>query len=200
MSNNIYGILAEFENPHDLLIAAENVRDTGYINFDCFSPFPIHGMDDAMGLNRSILGYIVGFGALSGAAAGLFLQWWASTIAYPIVISGKPFFSWQAYMIITFILMVLGGALSSLLGMFHLNRMPTYHHPLFNSEKLSVSKWGTIKIDLKSMETNLQGVFAAGDIVRGASLVVWAIRDGRDAATQIEKYLNSIQSKKGQAA
>tara|TARA_B100000029_G_scaffold460552_1_gene491605 strand:+ start:1227 stop:1784 length:558 start_codon:yes stop_codon:yes gene_type:complete len=133
MSNNIYGILAEFENPHDLLIAAENVRDTGYINFDCFSPFPIHGMDDAMGLNRSILGYIVGFGALSGAAAGLFLQWWASTIAYPIVISGKPFFSWQAYMIITFILMVLGGALSSLLGMFHLNRMPTYHHPLFNS-------------------------------------------------------------------
>ena len=60
---------------------------------------------------------------------------------------------------------------------------------LFNSEKLAISKWGTIKIDLKSMETNLEGVFAAGDIVRGASLVVWAIRDGRDAAEQIEKYL-----------
>jgi len=71
---------------------------------------------------------------------------------------------------------------------------------LFNSEKLSVSKWGTIKIDLKTMETNLRGVFAAGDIVRGASLVVWAIRDGRDAAAQIEKYLNSIQSKKEEAA
>ena len=133
MSNNIYGILAEFDNPHDLLVATEHVRDTGYINFDCFSPFPVHGMDDAMGLNRSVLGYIVGFGALAGAFAGIMLQWWASTIAYPIVISGKPFFSWQAYMIITFILMVLGGALSSLFGMFHLNRMPTYHHPLFNS-------------------------------------------------------------------
>ena len=71
---------------------------------------------------------------------------------------------------------------------------------LFNSEKLSISKWGTIKIDLKTMETNLRGVFAAGDIVRGASLVVWAIRDGRDAAVQIEKYLNSIQSKKEKAA
>ena len=71
---------------------------------------------------------------------------------------------------------------------------------LFNSEKLSISKWGTIKIDLKTMETNLKGVFAAGDIVRGASLVVWAIRDGRDAAVQIEKYLNSIQSKKEKAA
>tara|TARA_B110001452_G_scaffold254288_1_gene245740 strand:+ start:1117 stop:2562 length:1446 start_codon:yes stop_codon:yes gene_type:complete len=62
---------------------------------------------------------------------------------------------------------------------------------LFNAEELAISKWGTIKIDLKSMQTNLDGVFAAGDIVRGASLVVWAIRDGRDAAEQIEKYLLS---------
>jgi len=62
---------------------------------------------------------------------------------------------------------------------------------LFNAEELAISKWGTIKIDLKTMQTNLDGVFAAGDIVRGASLVVWAIRDGRDAAVQIEKYLQT---------
>ena len=67
---------------------------------------------------------------------------------------------------------------------------------LFNTEELAVSQWGTIKIDLKSMQTNLKGVFAAGDIVRGASLVVWAIRDGRDAAEQIEKYLKSKVSTK----
>ena len=60
---------------------------------------------------------------------------------------------------------------------------------LFNAEELAISQWGTIKIDLKSMQTSLEGVFAAGDIVRGASLVVWAIRDGRDAAEQIKKYL-----------
>ena len=71
---------------------------------------------------------------------------------------------------------------------------------LFNSENLAVSRWGTIKIDLKTMQTNLPGVFAAGDIVRGASLVVWAVRDGRDAAVQIEKYLNNIHRKKEQAA
>ena len=71
---------------------------------------------------------------------------------------------------------------------------------LFNSEDLAVSRWGTIKIDLKTMQTNLPGVFAAGDIVRGASLVVWAIRDGRDAAIQIEKYLNNITKKKEEAA
>ena len=66
---------------------------------------------------------------------------------------------------------------------------------LFNADELGVSHWGTIKIDLKSMQTNLDGVFAAGDIVRGASLVVWAIRDGRDAAVQIEKYLENKLNK-----
>ncbi len=71
---------------------------------------------------------------------------------------------------------------------------------LFNAEELAISKWGTIKIDLKTMQTNLNGVFAAGDIVRGASLVVWAIRDGRDAAVQIEKYLKTLNSKKEAAA
>ena len=71
---------------------------------------------------------------------------------------------------------------------------------LFNAEELAISKWGTIKIDLKTMQTSLDGVFAAGDIVRGASLVVWAIRDGRDAASEIQKYLNTINKKKEQAA
>ena len=134
MSKKVYGILARFEDPKTLLLAAEKVRDSGFMKFDCYTPYPMHGLDDAMGLKRSILGYVVGGGALGGAALGLLLQWYASAYAYPIVISGKPFFSWQAFMIITFVTMVLGGALSALLGMFHLNRMPTFHHPLFNSK------------------------------------------------------------------
>ena len=71
---------------------------------------------------------------------------------------------------------------------------------LFNAKELSISKWGTIKIDLNTMQTNLDGVFAAGDIVRGASLVVWAIKDGRDAAVQIEKYLEAKLNKSIEAA
>jgi len=134
MSKDMYGILARFEDPKTLLLAAKKVREKGFLKFDCHTPYPMHGLDDAMGLNRSILGYIVGAGALGGAALGLLLQWFASSYAYPIVISGKPYFSWQAYMIITFVMMVLGGAFASLLGMFHLNRMPTYYHPLFHSE------------------------------------------------------------------
>ena len=134
MPSKDYGILARFETPKTLLEAAEKVRDTGYKKFDCHTPYPVHGLDDAMGLKRSVLGYIVGAGALGGACLGLALQWFASTYDYAIVISGKPYFSWQAYMIITFVMMVLGGALASLLGMFHLNRMPTFYNPLFNSE------------------------------------------------------------------
>ena len=71
---------------------------------------------------------------------------------------------------------------------------------LFNNSNLSVSKWGTIKINMKSMETNLPGVFAAGDIVRGASLVVWAIRDGRDAAASMQKYLENKKLNKKKVA
>ena len=118
MPSKDYGILARFETPRTLLKAAEKARDSGYKSFDCHTPYPVHGLDDAMGLKRSILGYIVGVGALGGALLGLALQWFASTYDYAIVISGKPYFSWQAYMIITFVTMVLGGALSSLLGMF----------------------------------------------------------------------------------
>ena len=134
MSSQIYGLLARFESPEDLMKAAVKVRDKGFQKFDCHTPYPVHGMDDAMGLKRSVLGYVVGVGAVGGASVGMLLQWYVSTVDYPIVISGKPLFSWQAYMIITFVLMVLGGALSSLLGMFHLNRMPTFNHPLFNSK------------------------------------------------------------------
>ena len=91
----VHGALARFADPAALMAAAEKVRDAGYTRFDCHSPFPIHGMDRAMGLKRSSLGWIVGFLALVGGLGGLGLQWWTSTIAYPLVISGKPFASYR---------------------------------------------------------------------------------------------------------
>ena len=130
----VYGLLAEFASPADLMQAAEQMRDGGYEHFDCHSPFPIHGMDKAMGLKRSRLGYVIGICALLGAIAGFGLQYWSSTIAYPMVIAGKPFFSWQAFVVVTFGLMVLAGAGAAVFGMFHFNRLPLLHHPLFNSD------------------------------------------------------------------
>jgi hypothetical protein len=128
-------VVADFENPAKLLEAAQKLRDAGYKKFDCHSPFPIHGMDTAMGLKRSPLGYIVFIACMLGFLGGITLEWWTSTIDYPLVISGKPFFSYQAYGPVAFAIMVLSGAFISLFGMLALNKLPMYYHKLFNSKK-----------------------------------------------------------------
>jgi len=130
----IHGLLAEFENPSALLRAAARMRDSGYRKFDCHSPFPIHGMDEAMGLKRSPLGYIVFVAAAIGLSAGVLLEWWTSTVAYPLVISGKPFFSYQAYGPVAFAVMVLTSSFTALIGMLVLNRLPRYYHNLFHAK------------------------------------------------------------------
>jgi len=130
----IYSVLAEFGSAGELLRAAEQVRDAGYKKFDCHSPFPIHGMDQAMGLKRSKVGYIAGICGLCGGAFAMWLQGWTSTVDYPLVISGKPLFSWQAYIIVTFGLTILGAALGAVIGMLVLNRLPQWFHGNFYSE------------------------------------------------------------------
>lgn len=131
----IHGLIAEFDNPSTLLKAGSAMRSKGFKHFDCHSPFPIHGMDNAMGLKRSPLGYIIAFFAIVGGLIGLGLQTWVHSIQYPLVISGKPFFAWQAYIIVTFALTILFGAFGAVFGMFGLNKLPRYHHYLFYSDK-----------------------------------------------------------------
>jgi hypothetical protein len=131
----IYGILAAFEGPAELYHAAEKVRDAGYKKFDCHSPFPIHGMDDAMGVKKSGLGFISALGAVIVGGSAILLQWWCSTQGYALVLSGKQLFSYQAFIPITFELSILGAALFTVFGMFALNRLPTFYHPLFNSKQ-----------------------------------------------------------------
>ena len=130
-----HAILAEFANPAALIEAAKNIRTAGYRRYDCHSPFPIHGMDDAMGLKRSPIGIIVGVMCILGATIGFSLQTWVTTSAYRLVISGKPFFSYQAYIVITFALFVLFGTFGAVFGMLRLNRLPRLNHPLFYSEQ-----------------------------------------------------------------
>jgi hypothetical protein len=137
MSDKIMGIIARFESAADILSAAEKTRDAGYKKFDCHSPFPIHGMDKAMGLKRSGLGWLVGVAGIIGTSSALALQWWTSTIDYPIVISGKPLFSFQAYVPVTFAVGVLLSAFTALIGMLILNGLPRWFHPVFYSDKFS---------------------------------------------------------------
>ena len=136
-NKKIEGIIAEFKNPAELIHAAEKLRDSEYTKFDCHSPFPIHGMDRAMGEKRSPLGWIVGIIAFLGLGAGFTLEWWTSTIDYPLVISGKPFFSYQAYGPVAFAVMVLSSAFIALAGMLILNKLPRFNHPVFHSDRFS---------------------------------------------------------------
>jgi hypothetical protein len=131
------GLIARFENTAGLLAAAEKTRNAGYKKFDCHSPFPIHGMDKAMGLKRSGLGWLVGISGIIGTSSALALQWWTSTIEYPLVISGKPLFSFQAYVPVTFAVGVLLSAFTALFGMLILNGLPRLFHPVFYSDKFS---------------------------------------------------------------
>ncbi len=151
---NVYGVLAQFANPAELIHGAEKVRDAGFKKFDCHSPFPIHGMDEAMGLKRSVLGYIVFVFGLLGAAGGFALQAWVHTKAYPLTYSGKPYFSWQAFIIITFGLMVLAGALSSVLGLFHLSKLPRFWDSLFYSDQFKKFSDDGFFISIESKDPN----------------------------------------------
>jgi hypothetical protein len=129
----LFGVLAEFASPKDLYHACEKVRDAGYTRWDAHTPFPVHGLDHAMGLKRSRLPYVTLIFGLSGAIGGFILQLWANGIAYPIWISGKPVFNWQPYMPVTFELGVLLAAISTVVGMLAFNELPMLFHPLFGS-------------------------------------------------------------------
>jgi len=133
-----FGVLARFDGTKELYHGCEMVRDAGYTKWDAHAPFPVHGLDEAMGLRASKLPFLVLATGLAGAAAGMLLQWWVHTYAYPLVISGKPLFSWQAFVPVTFELGILGGALGAVLGMLAFNQLPMLHHPLFNSEQFEL--------------------------------------------------------------
>jgi len=126
-----YGVMAEFATPAELLRAAGRLRARGYRNIEAYSPFPIHGLDAALGHGGSKVPWIVLGGAIIGASSGLLLQWWTSAVDYPIKVGGKPYFSIPAFVPITFELGVLFSAFAALLGMLALNQLPQPYHPVF---------------------------------------------------------------------
>jgi hypothetical protein len=125
-----WGVLAEFANPAKLLHAAQELHDLGYRKFETWSPFPIYGMDDAMGFNGSKVPWLTLGGGLTGLTIGLTLQWWTGAVEYPLVIGGKPYFAWQFATPVTFELSILLSAFGTVFGMFGLNLMPRPYHPL----------------------------------------------------------------------
>jgi hypothetical protein len=125
-----WGYLAEFDSVDALLVAVEKVRSAGFVKFDAFSPFPIHGLDEAMGIRTSRLPLVVLGGGVTGAAAGLLLQWWTNAFDYPYRISGKPFFGLPVAIPITFELTILLAAIGGFLGLWAANKLPELYHPV----------------------------------------------------------------------
>lgn len=129
----VAGAIARFAGPAEILAAAEQLRDAGFKRFDSFSPFPIHGMDQALGLGRSRLPWLVLIGGLSGAAIAWFGQWYTSAVDYRLIVASKPFHSREAWVPITFELMVLLASFTAVLGMLALCGLPRLAHPVFRA-------------------------------------------------------------------
>jgi hypothetical protein len=128
----LYGVVAEFENPSDLVAAARRVYSLGYRRINGYSPYPIEELSEAIGFTHTSLPLIVFIGGLVGGIGGFLMQYYIEVIDYPINVGGKPYNSWPAFIPITFEMTVLVAAFSAVLGMLVLNKLPQPYHPVFN--------------------------------------------------------------------
>jgi hypothetical protein len=138
-STTRFGLLAEFENTASILHAASLVRDAGYRRWDVFTPFPVHGMDEAMGLRSSKVGWFAFLGGLTGFTTGMLMIWWMNAFDYPIVVGGKPLFSPIFSFPVAYEFTILLGSFGSLFGMLILNRLPKLYNPLFGSTRFHLA-------------------------------------------------------------
>jgi len=128
----VYGLMAEFDNPTEVVEAARRVHEEGYRKVDAYTPYPIEELGEALGHHHSRLPLLVLIGGITGGCAGFMLQFYTATIAYPLNVGGRPFNSWPAFIVPTFETTILFAALTAVLGMLALNGLPEPYHPVFN--------------------------------------------------------------------
>ncbi len=139
MEKNIYGLLAEFDTPSQLVDAAHKIREAGYTKTDAFSPFPIHEIDEALGVKRTILPFLVLGGGVTGLLSALALVTYVHVIDYPIIVGGRPFFSLPSFIPPTFELTILFASFAAVFGMLLLNGLPQPYHPVFNVPRFALA-------------------------------------------------------------
>ena len=131
-----YGLIASFKETSDVYRAAEMVRDAGYKNWDVITPFPVHGLDRAMGLKRSIVPRISLVGGIAGFCTGMSLIWWTGAWDYPLIVGGKPYFSPMFAFPVAYELTILFTAFATIGGMFFLNGLPMHYHPVLKYDRI----------------------------------------------------------------
>ncbi len=136
----VWGVMAQFDTTVDAYHAAEKMRDAGFKHWDLHAPFPIHGIEEAMGQKRTLLPFIVLGAAFTGIATAIGMQWWITAVDYAgFTVQGKPYDAWEPFTMIIFELGVLFSAFASLFGMLALNGLPRWHHPLLCKERFLAS-------------------------------------------------------------
>jgi hypothetical protein len=129
----IYGLLAEFDTPTELVVAAKSAYDAGFRRMDCYTPYPVEEAAEAIGFHRNRVPLVTLIGGLMGLCAMFALETWISVIAYPLNIAGRPLYSWPAFIVPAYEWTILWAGLSAAFGMVALNHMPALYHPLFNA-------------------------------------------------------------------
>jgi hypothetical protein len=135
----LYGVMAEFDSPTELVAAARRAYQAGYRRINGYSPYPIEELSEAIGFHHTSLPLIVLIGGILGGLGGFFMQYWMEVINYPLNVGGKPFNSWPAFIPITFECTILVAAFAAVLGMLALNKLPQPYHPVFNAPNFALA-------------------------------------------------------------
>jgi hypothetical protein len=135
----LHGVIAEFDGPESLIEAAHKSREAGYTKIEAYTPFPVHGLSEAIGFDEAKIKWIIFWSGVGGAFAGFGLQAWVSMTAMPVNAGGKPLFSWPAFIPITFECMVLAASFGAVIGMLGLNGLPMPYHPIFEARRFNLA-------------------------------------------------------------
>ena len=137
--SKIYGIMAEFADPEEIVVAAHKVHEAGYRRMDAYTPFPVHGLVEAIGFKDARVPWMIFCGGVIGAVVGFGLQAWVSYSAYPMNVGGRPYIPWPSFIPVTFECTVLAASFAAVFGMLGLNGLPKPYHPVFNASRFELA-------------------------------------------------------------